>query len=78
VPLAKAYPGRKRYFSIAFPIPDSDLLVDRLKTVVGLRPSFSAHVRLGEGHPSCSYHSYDVGKAVNEPLSLIPEPSPKL
>jgi hypothetical protein len=55
VPLAKAYPGRKRYFSIAFPIPDSDLLVDRLKTVVGLRPSFSAHVRLGEGHPSCSY-----------------------
>jgi hypothetical protein len=40
VPLAKAYPGRKRYFSIAFPIPDSDLLVDRLKTVVGLRPHF--------------------------------------
>jgi hypothetical protein len=29
-----------------------DSVVDSVKAIVGLRPSFSAHVRLGEGHPS--------------------------
>jgi len=49
------YMGRERYISIALPGPSSDFLVNIVKTVVGLRPVFSAQVRFGEGHPSSSY-----------------------
>jgi hypothetical protein len=50
---AQAYLGGNGYFRIAFLSPPW-IYWSLEKTVVGLRPSFSAQVRHGEGPPSSS------------------------